>query len=194
MNKFTQQFTNSNENYSAAINAFAQIANRSLENAQKITALQYEAANAFLESSANAAKDLLSAKTPAQATNVIKDFATFSVETTMKKTKEMMDLLNKSQASFKDVANTSFKNASDTILSSIDQVSKVNPSWSKAATESVQNMIDARNKANETIEKVSKQVSNIASKNVDNATEATLNSIKKSGTAAQGFKTTDTKK
>lgn len=193
MTKFTQQFTNATENCSTALSAFAELANRSLENAQKITALQYEAANNFIECSTNATKDLICAKTPAQATTVIKDFATSSVETTLEKAKEMLDVLSKSQTSFKDAASASFKNASDTLLSSIDQVSKVNPTWSKAATESVQKMIDATNKANETLEKVAKQVSSIANKNVETATAAALNSIKKADAASKGFAATAAK-
>jgi phasin family protein len=187
MDKFTQQFANATENCSAAISAFATLANKSLENAQKIAALQCEAASCFIECQANATKDLIEAKTPAQATNVLKDFATSSVETTLEKTKEMFNVLSKSQVSFKDAANTSFKNASDSLLNSIDQVAKVNPSWSKAATESVQKLIDATNKASETMEKVAAQVSTIANKNVEAAASATLNSLKKAGSTSRGF-------
>jgi|GEM_PF-5991139 len=193
MNKLTQQFANVTENYSTALSAFAKLANSSLENAQKIAALQCEAASCFIECSTNATKNLIGAKTPAQATTAIKDFATSSVETTLEKTKEMFNVLSKSQVSFKDAASTSFKNASDSILCSIDQVAKVNPSWSKAATESVQKLIDATNKASETMEKVAAQVSTIANKNVEAATTATLNSIKKAGSASKGFAATAAK-
>lgn len=193
MNKLTQQFTNAAENYSTALSAFAKFANSSLENAQKIAALQCEAASCFIECSTNATKNIIGAKTPAQATTAIKDFATSSVETTLEKTKEMFNVLSKSQVSFKDAASTSFKNASDSILSSIDQVGKVNPSWSKAATESVQKLIDATNKASETMEKVAAQVSTIANKNVEAATSATLNSLKKAGSASKGFAATAAK-
>lgn len=193
MSKFNQQFENVAENCTTAISAFAKLANNSLENMQKITALQCEAASSFIECSANATKDLFNAKTPDQATNAIKDFATSSVETTLEKTKEMLNVLNKSQASFKDAANSSFKNASDSILCSIDQVAKVNPSWSKAATESVQKMIEATNKAGETIGKVAEQVSTITSKNVEAAATATLNSLKKAGAASKGFAASATK-
>lgn len=185
MTKFTQQFTNASENYSTAVSTFAKLANQSLENAQKITALQYEVASDFIEKSANATKDLFDAKTPAQATNVIKDFATFSVESTLEKSREILNVIAKSQGAFKDVANTSFKNASDLILGSIDQVAKVNPSWSKAASESVQKVIDATSKAQETFEKVADQVSIITNKNVEAAANTALNTIKK--TNANGF-------
>lgn len=185
--KFTQQFTDASENYSKVIGSFAQFANQSLENAQKITALQYAAASDFIEHSTNAIKDLSGAKTPVQATNVIKDFATFSVETTLGKGKEILGVLTKSQERFKDAANTSFKNVSDSLLNSIDQVSKVNPTWSKAASAAVEQVIDATTKAHETFEKVAEQVSNIANKNVEAAANATLESIKKAGTNINGF-------
>jgi len=193
MNKFTQQFENAAENYSTALSAFAKFANSSLENAQKLAALQCEAASCFIECSTNATKDLIGAKTPAQATNVIKDYATTSVETTLEKTKEMFNVLSKSQVSFKDAAATSFKNASDSILNSIDQVAKVNPGWSKTATESVQKIIEATNKAGETFGKVAEQVSTITSKNVEAAATATLNSLKKAGSASKGFAASATK-
>ncbi|MCC2626157.1 MAG: hypothetical protein K0R14_2030 [Burkholderiales bacterium] len=189
MTKYTQQFANATENCEAAMNIFANLANRSLENAQKITALQCETASFLIECSTNATKSLFNAKTPEQATSVIKDFAASSVETTFEKTKEMLNVLSKSQESFKDAANTSFKNASDSILSSIDQVAKVNPSWSKAASQSVQKIIEATTKASETIEKVAEQVSAITNKNVEAATTATLNSFKKAG-SARGFAST----
>ncbi len=192
MNKYTQQFAGAAENCEAAMNVFANLANRSLENAQKITALQCETASSLIEYSTNATKDLFNAKTPEQATSVIKDFAASSVGTTLEKTKEMLNVLSKSQESFKDAANTSFKNASESLLSSIDQVSKVNPSWSKAASESVQKLIDAANKASETIEKVTQQASGIANKNVEAAATATLNSLKKAG-SAKGFAATAAK-
>jgi phasin family protein len=189
MTKYTQQFASTTENCEAAMNIFANFANRSLENAQKITALQCETASCLIECSTNATKNLFNAKTPEQATSVIKDFAASSVETTLEKTKEMLNVWNKSQESFKDAASNSFKNASDSFLCSIDQVAKVNPSWSKAATESVQKIIEATNKASETLEKVAQQVSNITNKNVEAAATATLNSLKKAG-SAKGFAAT----
>lgn len=185
MNKFTQQWTNAAENFSTAINTFTTLANASLENAQKITALQYEAVSGFIEQSANTTKHLFGAKTPVQASNLIKDFAVFSVESSLSKSKEILNVLNKSHASFKDVANSSFKNASESILSSIDKVATLNPAWSKAATASVQKFVNATNKANETIEKVSAQVSTIANKNVESAAQATLSTLKKSAIGAQ---------
>lgn len=185
MDKFTQQFTNVSEKYSDVITTFADLANESLENAQKITGLQYKAASDFIEHSANVTKDLFNAKTSVQAANIIKDFAGSSVEATLEKRKEILNVLTKSQELFKDAANTSFKNASDLILGSIDQVAKVNPSWSKAASESVQKVIDATSKAQETFEKVADQVSIITNKNVEAAANTALNTIKK--TNANGF-------
>ena len=186
MTKSTQQWSNATESFSTAVNTVANFANSSLENAQKITALQCETASRFIEQSVSTTKNLLSAKTPTQASNLIKDFAVFSLEATLSNSKEIINLLTKSQASFKNAANVSFKNAGNSILNSIDKVSEVNPAWSKAATASVQKLIDATNKANETLEKVTDQVSTITHKGVESAAKATVNTIKKSATSSQG--------
>lgn len=111
MNKFTQQIADGAENYSAAINTFAKLANNSLENVQKITALQYKIASSFIERSSIATKDLFGATTPAQASGVLKDFATASLESTLAASKEIFDVLCKSQTAFKDVATSAAKKA-----------------------------------------------------------------------------------
>lgn len=174
----TTQFTALNAQLSGLIDTNVSLINASIEGYRQAAFIQCEATRSFISESVNTFKNLCAVKSPSEIAEHVKSFTANSVENTITRSKELMNVFNNSKAVFTDAANSTVKNVQESLAQSIEQISTVNPEFSKKAGESLQNWISSSTQAADAISKASAKVTEFAAKNVQAATTAALNTVK----------------
>ncbi len=177
------QFSALNSQFTTMIDNSVALLNASLENFKQATQLQCDAARSLIVESANTAKALCTASSATEAANCMQQFAANYAESSMEKSKELLNVFNASKALYSQAATTTIKSAQESLVKTVDQITAAHPTFAKVANESLQTMISTSNQAADTAAKVSAQVAEVASKNMEAASKATINTVKKASTA-----------
>ncbi|MDR2240910.1 MAG: phasin family protein [Zoogloeaceae bacterium] len=167
----------------ANVEAMLTLANTAFASAERLAALNLNAARANLEDGVNNAKALLGAKDLQEVVTLQATLAQPTVEKAVAYSRSVYEIFSQTQEEFSKLIEAQFAEANRNAASTLDKAAKSAPAGSDVAVAAVKSAIAAANSAYDTISKAAKQVAEIAEVNVAAATNATVKAV---GAAAAG--------
>jgi len=161
----------------ANVEALLTLANTAFASAERLAALNLNAARDGLEESVNNTKALLGAKDLQEAISMQATLAQPAVEKAVAYSRSVYEIFTQTQEELSKLIETQFAEANKNVASSLDKAVKAAPAGSDVAVAAVKSAIAAANSAYDTMSKAAKQVAEIAEANVAAATNATVKAV-----------------
>lgn len=177
-----EQFASANK---ANVEIMLTIANTAFASAERLAALNLNAARMLLEDSVNNAKSLLAVKDPQDLMNVQAAVAQPAFEKAVAYSRSIYEIATQTQGELSKIFDSQYVEMNKNVTSALDKAVKGAPAGSDVAVAAVKSAIAAANSAYETMNKAAKQVAEMAEANVAAATSATVKAV---GSAAKAKK------
>lgn len=177
-----EQFAGANK---ANVETLLTIANTAFASAERIAALNLNAARTLLEDSVNNAKALLAAKDAQELVGLQAALTQPTFEKAIAYSRSIYEIAAQTQEEFSKIFDSQYVELNKNVTSALDKAVKNAPAGSDVAVAAVKSAIAAANSAYETMNKAAKQVAEMAEANVAAATNATVKAV---GAAAQKAK------
>ncbi len=187
MFKTPEQFAAANK---ATVDSLLSLANTALASAERIAALNLNAARSVIEDSVSNARALASAKDAQEAASIAAAQVQPHVEKAVAYSRSVYEITAQTQEELSKMVESQFGDFQKTVSSLLDSAASSAPAGSDVAVAAVKSAIAAANSAFDNMNKAAKQVAEIAEANVTAATNA---AVKATGAAA-GSTTSSSKK
>ncbi len=178
MFKTPEQFTAANK---ATVDSLLSLANTALASAERIAALNLNAARSVIEDSVSNARALASAKDAQEAASIAAAQVQPNVEKAVAYSRSVYEITAQTQEELSKMVESQFGDFQKTVSSLLDSAASSAPAGSDVAVAAVKSAIAAANSAFDNMNKAAKQVAEIAEANVTAATNA---AVKASGAAS----------
>ena len=172
-----EQFAAANK---ATVDSLLSVANTALASAERIAALNLNAARASLEDTASNVKAVLGAKDPQAALAVQQSLAQPAVEKAVAYSKSVYEITSQTQQELAKMVEAQFGDFQKSVASMVEMAAKSAPAGSEGAVAAIQNAIAAANSAFGNMNSVAKQFSDAAQANIASVTKAATTAAKKS--------------
>lgn len=169
-----EQLTSANK---AGIEAALTLAHTVFASAERLAALNLNAARAVIEDSVANTKALLSAKDPQEAISLQAGLAQPILEKAVSYSRSVYEIASQTQDEITKVVEAQVTEANKAVTSALDKAAKAAPAGSDVAVAAVKSAIAAANTAYDSMSKAAKQVAEIAEANVSAATKATVSAV-----------------
>lgn len=169
-----EQFAGANK---ANVENLLTIANTAFASAERLAALNLNAARTLLEDSVNNAKALLAVKDVQELVSMQAALAQPAFEKAVVYSRSIYEIAAQTQDEFTKIFDSQYVELNKNVTSALDKAVKNAPAGSDVAVAAVKSAIAAANSAYETMNKAAKQVAEMAEANVAAATSATVKAV-----------------
>ena len=180
-----EQFTSANK---TAVDSLLSLANTALASAERIAALNLNAARSILEDGVSGTKALLGAKDVQEALSIQASLAQPSVEKAVAYSRSVYEISAQAQEELSKTLEGQFGGFQKQVADLLDKAAKSAPAGSDVAVAAVKSAIAAANSAFDNLNKAAKQVAEITEANVAAATNATVKAVGASAAAGKKSK------
>ena len=163
-----EQFAAANK---ATVDSLLSVANTALASAERIAALNLNAARSALEDTASGVKSVLSAKDPQEALAVQSSLAQPAVEKAVAYSRSVYEITAQTQQELAKMVEAQFGDFQKSIAGMVELATKSAPAGSESAIAAIQNAIAAANSAFGNMNSVAKQFADAAQANVTAVTK-----------------------
>ena len=163
-----EQFAAANK---ATVDSLLSVANTALASAERIAALNLNAARSALEDTASGVKSVLSAKDPQEALAVQSSLAKPAVEKAVAYSRSVYEITAQTQQDLAKMVEAQFGDFQKSIAGMVELATKSAPAGSESAIAAIQNAIAAANSAFGNMNSVAKQFADAAQANVTAVTK-----------------------
>ena len=163
-----EQFAAANK---ATVDSLLSVANTALASAERIAALNLNAARSALEDTASGVKSVLSAKDPQEALAVQSALAQPAVEKAVAYSRSVYEITAQTQQELAKMVEAQFGDFQKSIAGMVELATKSAPAGSESAIAAIQNAIAAANSAFGNMNSVAKQFSDAAQANMTAVTK-----------------------
>ena len=158
-----EQFAASNK---ATVDSLLAVANTALAAAERIAALNLEAARSTLDHTTTTAKAVLSVKNPSDAAALPESIVKPAVEKAANYSRALYDISSESQQQLGKMLEDQFAGFQKQVAGLVDQAAKSAPAGSEGIFAAMQSAVTAANSAFGSMAAMSKQFSDVAQANV----------------------------
>lgn len=169
-----EQFAGANK---ANVETLMTIANTMFASAERLAALNLNAARTLLEDSVSTAKTLLAAKDAQELVGMQATLAQPAFEKAVAYSRSVYEISTQTQDEFSKILDSQYVEMNKNVTSALDKAVKSAPAGSDVAVSAVKSAIAAANSAYETMNKAARQVAEMAEANVAAATAATVKAV-----------------
>jgi phasin family protein len=169
-----EQFAGANK---ANVETMLTIANTAFASAERLAALNLNAARTLLEDSVNNAKALLAVKDVQELASLQAALAQPAFEKAVAYSRSVYEIATQTQDEFSKIFDSQYVEINKNVSSALDKAAKNAPAGSDVAVAAVKSALAAANSAYETMNKAAKQVAEMAEANVAAATTATVKAV-----------------
>ena len=163
-----EQFAAANK---ATVDSLLSVANTALASAERIAALNLNAARSALEDTASGVKSVLSAKDPQEALAVQSSLAQPAVEKAVAYSRSVYEITAQTQQDLAKMVEAQFGDFQKSIAGMVELATKSAPAGSESAIAAIQNAIAAANSAFGNMNSVAKQFADAAQANMTAVTK-----------------------
>lgn len=163
-----EQFAAANK---ATVDSLLSVANTALASAERIAALNLNAARSALEDTASGVKSVLSAKDPQEALAVQSSLAQPAVEKAVAYSRSVYEITAQTQQELAKMVEAQFGDFQKSIAGMVELATKSAPAGSESAIAAIQNAIAAANSAFGNMNSVAKQFADAAQANMTAVTK-----------------------
>ncbi|HQU79121.1 MAG TPA: phasin family protein [Azonexus sp.] len=163
-----EQFAAANK---ATVDSLLSVANTALASAERIAALNLNAARSALEDTASGVKSVLSAKDPQEALAVQSSLAKPAVEKAVAYSRSVYEITAQTQQDLAKMVEAQFGDFQKSIAGMVELATKSAPAGSESAIAAIQNAIAAANSAFGNMNSVAKQFADAAQANMTAVTK-----------------------
>jgi phasin family protein len=163
-----EQFAAANK---ATVDSLLSVANTALASAERIAALNLNAARSALEDTASGVKSVLSAKDPQEALAVQSSLAKPAVEKAVAYSRSVYEITAQTQQELAKMVEAQFGDFQKSIAGMVELATKSAPAGSESAIAAIQNAIAAANSAFGNMNSVAKQFADAAQANMTAVTK-----------------------
>ena len=163
-----EQFAAANK---ATVDSLLSVANTALASAERIAALNLNAARSALEDTASGVKSVLSAKDPQEALAVQSALAQPAVEKAVAYSRSVYEITAQTQQELAKMVEAQFGDFQKSIAGMVELATKSAPAGSESAIAAIQNAIAAANSAFGNMNSVAKQFADAAQANMTAVTK-----------------------
>ena len=171
-----EQFASANK---TAVDSLLSLANTALASAERIAALNLNAARSVLEDSVSGTKALLGAKDVQEAISIQASLAQPNVEKAVAYSRSVYEISAQAQEELSKTLEGQFGGFQKQVADLLDKAAKSAPAGSEGAVAAIQNAIAAANSAFGNMNSVAKQFAEAAQANIATATKAATAAAKK---------------
>ncbi|HTY99045.1 MAG TPA: phasin family protein [Rhodocyclaceae bacterium] len=161
----------------ANVETWLTLANTAFASAERLAALNLNAARTLLEESVANAKTLLGAKDAQELLSIQSSLAQPAVEKVVAYSRSIYEIASQTQEELSKVFEGQIAEINKNVASALDKAAKNAPAGSDVAVAAVKSAIAAANSAFDSISKAAKQVAEITEANVAAATNATVKAV-----------------
>lgn len=161
----------------ANIETLLTLANTAFASAERLAALNLNAAREVLEDGMNNTKALFGAKDLQEAISLQATLAQPTMEKAVAYSRSVYEISAQTQEEFSKLVEAQFAEMNKNVASTLDKAAKSAPAGSDVAVAAVKSAIAAANSAYDTMSKAARQVAEIAEANVAAATNATVKAV-----------------
>lgn len=161
----------------ANVEALLTVANTAFASAERLAALNLNAARSLMEDMVANAKTLLGAKDVQELVSLQTSLAQPSLEKAVSYAKNLYEISAQTQEEFSKLFEGQFAEVNKNVAAALDKAAKAAPAGSDVAVAAVKSAIAAANSAYDSMNKAAKQVAEIAEANVAAATSATVKAV-----------------
>ncbi|MBS1157833.1 MAG: phasin family protein [Proteobacteria bacterium] len=172
-----EQFAAANK---ATVDSLLSVANTALASAERIAALNLNAARSTLEDTVSGVKAVLSAKDPKEALAVQTSLAQPAVEKAVAYSRSVYEITSQTQQELAKMVEAQFGDFQKSMSGMLEMAAKSAPAGSESAVAAIQNAIAAATSAFGNMNTVAKQFAETAQANIASATKAATAASKKS--------------
>ena len=155
----------------ATVDSLLSVANTALASAERIAALNLNAARATLEDAASGVKSVLSAKDPKEALAVQSSLAQPAVEKAVAYSRSVYEITQQTQQELAKMVEAQFGDFQKSMATMVETASKSAPAGSEGAVAAIKSAIAAANSAFGNMNTVAKQFSDAAQANIASMTK-----------------------
>jgi phasin family protein len=163
MNKVSEQISNSNK---AGVETFMTIANATFAGAERLAALNLNAARNFIEDSTASTRALLAVKDVETLVALQKSLAKPDTEKAADYTRRVYEIATQTQEALSHVVEAQVAELNKNLGLALDEAVKTAPAGSDLAVNALRSVISAANSAYDSMSKAAKQASEIAEANL----------------------------
>jgi phasin family protein len=163
-----EQFAAANK---ATVDSLLSVANTALASAERIAALNLNAARSALEDTASGVKSVLSAKDPQEALAVQSSLAKPAVEKAVAYSRSVYEITAQTQQELAKMVEAQFGDFQKSVAGMVELATKSAPAGSESAIAAIQNAIAAANSAFGNMNSVAKQFADAAQANMTAVTK-----------------------
>ena len=161
----------------ANVETLLTLANTAFASAERLAALNLNAARTLLEESVANAKALLGAKDAQELMSIQSSLAQPTLEKVVAYSRSIYEISSQTQEELSKVFEGQIAEINKNVASALDKAAKNAPAGSDVAVAAVKSAIAAANSAFDSISKAAKQVAEITEANVAAATSATVKAV-----------------
>lgn len=155
----TEQFANAQK---AQVENLLTLANTAFASAERIAALNLNAARALFEDSANSARALLGAKDIQEVISLQTAYAQPAVEKAVNWSRGLYEITSETREELSKVLEAQLTEATETLTTTLEQAAKNAPAGTDAAVSALKSAVGAANVAYATFAKAARQVGEYA--------------------------------
>lgn len=167
MYNVSEQISNTNK---AGVETFMTIANATFAGAERLAALNLNAARSFVEDSAANTRALLSVKDVEELVSLQKSLAQPDAEKAAAYSRRVYEIATQTQEALSQVVESQLADLNKSLNLALDKAVKSAPAGSDIAVNALRSAITAANSAYETVTKAARQAAEIAEANLAVAT------------------------
>jgi len=164
MSNATEQFAAANK---AAVDSLLAVANTALASAERIAALNLNAARSAVEDSANNVKTVLAAKNPQEALAAQSTLAQPAIEKAVAYSRSVYEITAEAQKELAKLAEANFGSLQKSFAGLLENAAKAAPAGSESAFAAFQNALTATNSAFGNFNALAKQFADAAQSNLN---------------------------
>ena len=161
----------------AGVDTFMTLASATFAGAERLAALNLNAARNFIENGSANTRALLAVKDVEALVTLQKSLAQPDAEKAATYTRRVYEIATQTQEELSKVVEGQFSEINKNVASVLDKAAKNAPAGSDVAVAAVKSAIAAANSAYDSMTKAAKQVAEIAEANVAAATSATVKAV-----------------
>jgi phasin family protein len=169
MNKVSEQISSTNK---ASVETFMTIANATFAGAERLAALNLNAARSFIEDSAANTRALLAVKDVEALVSLQKSLAQPDAEKATEYSRRVYEIATQTQEALTQVVEAQVAELNKNLGLALDEAVKTAPAGSDLAVNALRSAISAANSAYDSMSKAAKQATEIAEANLAAASSA----------------------
>lgn len=169
MNKVSEQISSTNK---AGVETFMTIANATFAGAERLAALNLNAARSFIEDSASNTRALLAVKDVEALVSLQKSLAQPDAEKATEYSRRVYEIATQTQEALTQLVEAQLSELNKNLNLALDEAVKTAPAGSDLAVNALRSAISAANSAYDSMSKAAKQATEIAEANLAAASSA----------------------